>query len=33
MIQAVRDLGYVERGEISGEQLAEALDVTTMNGR
>jgi fumarate hydratase class II len=31
--QAVRDLGYVERGEISEEQLAKALDVTTMTGR
>lgn len=30
---AVRDLGYVERGEISEEQLAKALDVTTMVGR
>ncbi|MCA0295179.1 MAG: class II fumarate hydratase [Actinobacteria bacterium] len=30
---AVRDLGYVERGEISEEQLAKALDVTTMTGR
>jgi len=29
---AVRDLGYVERGEISEEQLAAALDVTTMIG-
>ena len=27
---AVRDLGYVERGEITEEQLAKALDVTTM---
>ncbi len=27
---AVRDLGYVERGEISEEQLAEALDVAAM---
>jgi fumarate hydratase class II len=31
--EAVRDLGYVERGEISEEQLAKALDVTTMTGR
>ncbi len=31
--EAVRDLGYVERGEISEQQLAEALDVTTMTGR
>ncbi|MFT4110432.1 class II fumarate hydratase [Propionicimonas sp.] len=30
---AVRDLGYVERGEITEEQLAKALDVTTMTGR
>ncbi len=30
---AVRDLGYVERGEITEEQLAQALDVTTMTGR
>jgi fumarate hydratase class II len=30
---AVRDLGYVERGEITEEQLAKALDVTTMVGR
>ncbi len=30
---AVRDLGYVERGEITEEQLAAALDVTTMTGR
>jgi fumarate hydratase class II len=29
---AVRDLGYVERGEITEEQLASALDVTTMVG-
>ena len=29
---AVRDLGYVERGEITEEQLATALDVTTMIG-
>ena len=27
---AVRDLGYVERGEISEEQLAQALDVAAM---
>jgi fumarate hydratase class II len=31
--EAVRDLGYVERGEISEEQLAKALDVATMTGR
>lgn len=31
--EAVRDLGYVERGEISEEQLAAALDVTSMTGR
>jgi fumarate hydratase class II len=30
---AVRDLGYVERGEISEEQLATALDVRTMTGK
>ena len=30
---AVRDLGYVERGDITEEQLAKALDVTTMVGR
>ncbi|MGC3993951.1 MAG: class II fumarate hydratase [Propionicimonas sp.] len=30
---AVRDLGYVERGEITEEQLEKALDVTTMTGR
>lgn len=30
---AVRDLGYVERGEITEEQLVRALDVTTMTGR
>ncbi len=30
---AVRDLGYVERGELTEEQLAAALDVTTMTGR
>lgn len=30
---AVRDLGYVERGEITEEQLTRALDVTTMTGR
>ena len=28
--QAVRDLGYVERGEISEEELAKALDVASM---
>lgn len=31
--EATRDLGYVARGEISEEQLALALDVTTMTGR
>jgi fumarate hydratase class II len=31
--EAVRDLGYVSRGEISEEQLAKALDVTSMTGR
>lgn len=30
--QAVRDLGYVERGQISEDQLVAALDVTTMTG-
>jgi fumarate hydratase class II len=30
---AVRDLGYVERGELSEEQLASALDVAAMTGR
>jgi len=30
---AVRDLGYVQRGEISEEQLAAALDVAAMTGR
>ena len=30
---AVRDLGYVERGDITEDQLARALDVTTMVGR
>ncbi|MFZ0529555.1 MAG: lyase family protein, partial [Propionicimonas sp.] len=30
--EAVRDLGYVARGEISEEQLARALDVTAMTG-
>ncbi|PKQ24404.1 MAG: aspartate ammonia-lyase [Actinobacteria bacterium HGW-Actinobacteria-5] len=29
---AVRDLGYVQRGEISEEQLAAALDVAAMTG-
>jgi len=29
---AVRDLGHVERGELSEEQLAAALDVTAMTG-
>ncbi len=28
--EAVRDLGYVERGEITEEQLAKALDVAAM---
>ena len=31
--EAVRDLGYVDRGEITEEQLAEALDVAAMTGR
>jgi fumarate hydratase class II len=31
--EAVRDLGYVERGELTDEQLAAALDVTSMTGR
>ncbi len=31
--EAVRDLGYVARGEVSEEQLTTALDVTTMTGR
>lgn len=30
---AVRDLGFVQRGEISEEQLAAALDVAAMTGR
>ena len=30
---AVRELGYVQRGEISEEQLAAALDVAAMTGR
>jgi fumarate hydratase class II len=30
---AVRDLGFVERGELSEEQLASALDVAAMTGR
>ena len=30
---AVEDLGYVERGEVTAEQLDVALDVTTMTGR
>ena len=29
---AVRDLGHVDRGELSEEQLAAALDVTAMTG-
>ncbi len=31
--EAARDLGYVERGEISEEELTTALDVTRMTGR
>ncbi|MCE1173514.1 MAG: class II fumarate hydratase [Propionibacteriales bacterium] len=31
--QATRELGYVERGELSEEQLLRALDVTTMTGQ
>lgn len=31
--EATRDLGYVERGELTDEQLEQALDVTTMTGR
>ena len=31
--EATRDLGYVERGELTEEQLERALDVTTMTGR
>jgi len=31
--EAVVDLGYLDRGELSAEQLAQALDVTTMTGR
>ncbi len=31
--QATRELGYVERGELSEDQLVQALDVTTMTGR
>ena len=31
--EATRDLGYVDRGEITEEQLAEALDVAAMTGR
>ncbi|MEA5116200.1 MAG: aspartate ammonia-lyase, partial [Propionicimonas sp.] len=27
---AVRDLGYIERGEVTEEQLATALDVAAM---
>ncbi len=30
--EAVRDLGYVTRGEITEEQLSSALDVTGMTG-
>ena len=31
--EATRDLGYVDRGELTEEQLERALDVTTMTGR
>jgi fumarate hydratase class II len=31
--EAVRDLGYVARGEVTEEQLTTALDVTAMTGR
>lgn len=31
--QATRELGYVDRGELTEDQLAQALDVTTMTGR
>lgn len=31
--QATRELGYVERGEITEEQLTTALDVSSMTGR
>jgi len=31
--EAVVDLGYLDRGELTAEQLAQALDVTTMTGR
>ncbi len=31
--QATRELGYVERGELSEDQLLRALDVTTMTGQ
>ncbi|HEY3410542.1 MAG TPA: class II fumarate hydratase [Propionicimonas sp.] len=31
--EATRDLGYVERGELTDDQLERALDVTTMTGR
>ena len=31
--EATRDLGYVERGELTEDQLERALDVTTMTGR
>ncbi|HSK34425.1 MAG TPA: class II fumarate hydratase [Propionicimonas sp.] len=30
--EATRDLGYVDRGELTDDQLARALDVTTMTG-
>ncbi len=30
--EATRDLGYVERGELTDDQLERALDVTTMTG-
>ncbi|HEY3339381.1 MAG TPA: class II fumarate hydratase [Propionicimonas sp.] len=31
--EATRDLGYVERGELTDDQLERAIDVTTMTGR
>jgi fumarate hydratase class II len=31
--EATRDLGYVERGDLTDDQLERALDVTTMTGR
>jgi fumarate hydratase, class II len=31
--EATRELGYVERGELTEDQLERALDVTTMTGR